>query len=399
MQINFTREVTIPDAVKLARYRKAPELGPRVLFFSGGTALRDLSRRLIHFTHNSIHIITPFDSGGSSRRLRQVFHMPAIGDVRNRLMALADQTLQGHPEIFKLFAHRFPMDGDPQALVEELASMARERHWLINDIPDPMRKIIRHHLQRFEAVMPPEFDLRGANIGNLVLTAGYLENRRHMDPVIFIFSKLVEVRGVVRPVINADLHLGVTLENGECVLEQHRLSGKQTSPITARVERLYLVPGTRGKGSDRPVRVTIRDKVARQISAADLIVYPMGSFYSSVMANLLPDGVADAVSKNPCPKVFVPSSGNDPECYGLPVEEQVQRLLACLTRGENGNIPPENVLNFVVVDTAGGVYPTGLDTQAIESLGLIVIDMPLVTPETTPLFDPEKLVDVILSLS
>ncbi|MDY6906573.1 MAG: GAK system CofD-like protein [Thermodesulfobacteriota bacterium] len=399
MQITFTREVTIPDAVKLARYRKAPELGPRILFFSGGTALRDLSRCLIHYTHNSIHIITPFDSGGSSRRLRQVFHMPAIGDVRNRLMALADQTFQGHPEIFRLFAHRFPVDGDPQSLAAELASMATDRHWLINDIPDPMRKIIRHHLQRFEAEMPADFDLRGANIGNLVMTAGYLENRRHMDPVIYIFSKLVEVRGVVRPVINADLHLGAILENGECVLEQHCLTGKQTDPINTPIEKLYLVAGTRGKGSDKPVRVSIRDKMAKLIRGADLIVYPMGSFYSSVMANLLPDGVPEAIQKNQCPKVFVPSTGNDPECFGLPVEKQVRRLLACLTRNENNNVPTESVLNCVVVDTANGIYPTGLDTRAIAALGLNVIDWPLVTPESTPHLDPEALSEVILSLT
>lgn len=399
MHITFSQEVIIPDKIKLARYRKSPELGPKVLFFSGGTALRDLSRRLIHFTHNSIHIITPFDSGGSSRRLRQVFHMPAIGDVRNRLMALSDQTFQGHPEIFRLFAHRFPVDSDPQALGADLSSMSKERHWLINDIPDPMSKIIRHHLQRFEAEMPADFDLRGANIGNLVLTAGYLENRRHMDPVIYIFSKLVEVRGVVRPVINADLHLGAVLENGECVLEQHRLTGKQTAPIQTQVENLYLVAGTRGKGSDKPVRVSIRDKMAKLICGADLIVYPMGSFYSSVMANLLPDGVAEAICKNQRPKVFIPSTGHDPECYGLPVEKQVQRLLACLTRNKNNNVPTESLLNFVVVDTANGIYPTGLDKQAIESLGLNVIDLLLVTPETSPYFDPQKLVDVILSLT
>ena len=66
-----------------------PPLGPRLVFFTGGTALRDLSRQLIHYTHNSVHLVTPFDSGGSSAALRRSFAMPAVGDIRNRLLALA----------------------------------------------------------------------------------------------------------------------------------------------------------------------------------------------------------------------------------------------------------------------------------------------------------------------
>ncbi|MFW5836578.1 MAG: 2-phospho-L-lactate transferase CofD family protein, partial [Desulfovibrionaceae bacterium] len=108
MGTRLTREATIPDPMRLARYERIPELGPRILFFSGGTALRELSREIIRYTHNTIHLITPFDSGGSSAKLREAFHMPAVGDIRNRLMALADTSLTGNPAIFNFFAHRFP---------------------------------------------------------------------------------------------------------------------------------------------------------------------------------------------------------------------------------------------------------------------------------------------------
>ncbi|MBL0700813.1 MAG: YvcK family protein, partial [Desulfosarcina sp.] len=86
--IFIRRKELLPNSVKLARYTKAPELGPRLLFFSGGSALRHLSSTLTKYTYNSIHLITPFDSGGSSATLRRAFKMLAIGDIRNRLMAL-----------------------------------------------------------------------------------------------------------------------------------------------------------------------------------------------------------------------------------------------------------------------------------------------------------------------
>ena len=81
-------EAKTSDSVKFERDERSPEHGPRVLFFSGGTALRGVSRVLSDHTHNSIHIITPFDSGGSSAVIREAFGMLAIGDILNRLMAL-----------------------------------------------------------------------------------------------------------------------------------------------------------------------------------------------------------------------------------------------------------------------------------------------------------------------
>ena len=106
--LRITRTVQLPHRVRLSRYLKAPELGPRILFFSGGTALTKTSRVLKRYTHNSIHLVTPFDSGGSSAKLRQAFSMPSIGDLRSRLVALADENITGLPEVYQLFTYRFP---------------------------------------------------------------------------------------------------------------------------------------------------------------------------------------------------------------------------------------------------------------------------------------------------
>ena len=90
-KIRVARTVEIPDALRISRYRKIPDLGPRSLFFSGGSALNGLCKTLKGYTHNSIHLVTPFDSGCSSAEFRRAFDMPSIGDLRSRLMALADE--------------------------------------------------------------------------------------------------------------------------------------------------------------------------------------------------------------------------------------------------------------------------------------------------------------------
>jgi len=393
MRIRVTREVTLPDPFKLELYKRAPELGPRVLFFSGGTALRRTSRELIRYTHNSIHLITPFDSGGSSAVLRRAFAMPAVGDIRNRLMALADQSVQGNPAIFALFAHRLPKNRGQATLREELLRMAGGKHPLVRAIPDPMRKIIRNHFHDFIDAMPEDFDLRGASIGNLVLTAGYLTNRRQMDPVIYLFSKLVQVCGTVRPTLNKDLHLAVRLEDGSVIVGQHNITGKETAPLASPVRDIWL---TASLDSEEPVRPAIRNKVRGRIAEADLICYPIGSFYSSVVANLLPQGVGEAVAANPCPKIFVPNPGHDPEVPDLSPADRTTMLLRHLR--ESGAPEGGGVLDFVLVDSRGGDYPGGVDRAAIRALGAEVIDCPLVSGPKTEI-DEQLLTQALLSLT
>ncbi|MCM0756436.1 GAK system CofD-like protein [Desulfovibrio aminophilus] len=395
-RVTVCREIEVPDPLRAARFARAPELGPRLLFFSGGTALRGLSRALLDYTHNSIHVITPFDSGGSSATLRRAFQMPAIGDVRNRLMALADQSLRGNPEVVALFAHRFAAKAAQAVLVEQLERMIKGRHPLVARIPDPMRKIVRNHLAVFREHMPGDFDLRGASIGNLVLSAGYLNNRRMFDPVVYIFSRLIQARGEVRPVVNKNLHLGARLADGRVVVGQHRLTGKECPPPDAAIEELFL---TASLDSAEPVEVAIRDKMRRLIGSADLICYPPGSFFTSLMANLLPRGVGRAVARARCPKVYVPSAGRDPEAVGLGLGERVDLLLRTLTRDDPKRIKAADVLQYVLLDTRGGEQVGGADRARLARRGVTVVDCPLVSEDSGPYIDGRKLAEALLSLS
>ncbi len=394
--LTVTRKIVLPDLIKAMLYSRSPDLGPGILFFSGGNALRKLSRELVHYTHNSIHVITPFDSGGSSAKLRRAFHMPAIGDVRNRLMALADRTVHGFPDIYRLFAYRFPKEAGQDDLAMELGAMIDGRHVLIKGIPDPMRKIIRHHLRMFHYQMPEEFDLRGASIGNLILTSGYLENERHLDPVIYIFSHLVQARGVVRPATNRDLHLVAELENGRTIVGQHNITGKEVSPISSPILRVYL---TKDRKNPVPLELPIRTKMRKLIKGADLICYPMGSFYSSVVANLLLKGMGDAIALNPCPKVFIPSTGKDPEIKGLSLTDQVGSLLQYIRRSASGPLSVKEMLHFVLLDNGAETYRGFSHPSQIEQLGVRVIQCRLVSRESAPYIDERLLAAILVSLA
>jgi len=391
-RVRVWRSARIPDPVRLARQRQAPELGARLLFFSGGTALRGASQRLIEYTHNSIHLITPFDSGGSSASLRKAFRMPAVGDLRNRLMALADRSVLGHPEIYSLFAFRFPQDGDPAELRAWLAEMVTGEDERVRAVRQPLRSLVCNYLALLAAEMPATFDLRGANIGNLVLTGGYLNQGRQLDSVLFLFSQLVEARGIVRPIVDDDLHLVATLADGKKIVGQHRLTGHEVAPLGSSVESLFL---SRTERRPRAYRPAITDTVRELIASADLVCYPIGSFYTSLIATLLPQGVSDAVADLQVPKVFVPNAGHDPEELGLGPADKVRMLLKYLRAGSR--LPTGALLDFVLMDTER----TGVrraQVQEIERMGVQVLDTQLVSATSAPYYDDALFIEALLSL-
>lgn len=162
-RISVTRAVQLPDPFRVARARRTPELGPRILFLTGGNALRKVSRRLKLVTHNSVHVVTPFDSGGSSAKLRAAFRMPSIGDLRNRLLALADETVRGNPAVYDVFSVRLPKDEDPEHLRSRLRALAEGADSRMSRVPEGFRQIIRTHLtDMLDRYLPVDFDLRGA---------------------------------------------------------------------------------------------------------------------------------------------------------------------------------------------------------------------------------------------
>ena len=392
-QFQVSRGLTLPDPVRISRYKRLPELGPTLLFFSGGTALNPTARALKQYTHNSIHFMTPFDSGGSSAVLRQAFGMPAIGDLRSRLIALADESVLGQSEIYKLFSHRFPKTTPQEDLICELVDLLEGNDPLIASIPNPMRRLIRTQLGFFHDAMPADFNLQGASIGNLILAGGYLNNECKLDPIIFLFSKLVNTLGTVLATVDARLHLAVELEDGTEIVGQHKMTGKETAPISHRITKTYL---TRSLAGGDPVHPDLSLKKQQLVETADMICYPPGSFHSSLIANLLPNGVGKAIARSPHPKIYVPNLGYDPEQFGLTPSEAVDVLLQHLRADAGADTPANKLLNFILTDNH---HVKAFDIAKLKANGILVVGADLTSPHFAPYYDPEKLVCHLLSFT
>lgn len=113
-------------------------LGPRIVAIGGGTGLSTLLSGLKGFTRNITAVVAVTDEGGSSGRLRQEWGMLPPGDIRNCIVALAENDsslnsllnfrfdrgeLKGHSLGNLILLATTEMMGDFQRAVEELNKM------------------------------------------------------------------------------------------------------------------------------------------------------------------------------------------------------------------------------------------------------------------------------------
>ena len=147
----------------------------------------------------------------------------------------------------------------------------------------------------------------------------------------------------------------------------------------------------------REVTVEAQGRVRELIGSADLICYPMGSFYSSVVANVLVKGVGDAVAQAKCGKIFVPNPAGDPEQLGMGLGKSVAALVEYLRRSCVTPRPVAALLNAVVVDRRYP-YPEPLGLDEVEALGVKVIEADLGHAQNLASFDGRALARVLVSM-
>jgi len=394
VNITLNRQAVVPDAGRIAEAKAQPELGPKLLFFSGGSALNEIARNLKQYTYNSVHLITPFDSGGSSQVLRNTFDMPAVGDLRSRLMALANEEGSGQPEVYRLFTHRLPKTSSDDLLQAEFSDFLRGTHPLLAHIDDRLRGTILELLHGFTAACPAGFNLVGASIGNLILTGGYLSTGRTLEPALQLMSRLVDVKGRVHAAVDQTLDLAVVLNNGQEIIGQRQMTGKEVPPIASPISDLYLM-----RHGQRVARETVPLPHSNRshIQAADLICYAPGSLYSSLFAALLPAGTGQAIADHKGPKLYLPGLGTDPECPGMTLAAKVEALLSVLSADFLAQPAVSDLLSAVLCDPT---HVTPQERAEVEDRFCVpCLCVPLVSPDRPDVYAPERVCEALVSLS
>jgi uncharacterized cofD-like protein len=92
-----------PGLFEALREHRRRRRGLNIVVLGGGTGLATLLRGLKHYSSNLTAVVTVFDDGGSSGRLRRELGILPPGDIRHCLVALAE----AEPLMTRLFEYRF----------------------------------------------------------------------------------------------------------------------------------------------------------------------------------------------------------------------------------------------------------------------------------------------------
>lgn len=215
--------------------------GPKIVVIGGGTGLPNVLMGLKQYTSNLTAVVSMADSGGSTGKLRDEFGMLPPGDIRRSLIALSEET----PMLKKLFAARFDRG-----------------------------------------------TLAGHSFGNLFITA-LREVTGSDEQALIEANKILNVRGQALPVTLNNTHLHARLQNGKLIVGETNIDIPKHNP-KLRITEVFLKPHARAY---RRAVDAIRD--------ADLIVIGPGDLYTSVIANLLVQGIPEAIRRSKAKKVYV----------------------------------------------------------------------------------------------
>lgn len=161
---------------------------PRVVALGGGTGLSSLLMAVKHLAIEHLTaVVTVTDDGGSTGRLRREFDIPAVGDLRHCLVALAED----HELLARLFDHRFAGNGE----------------------------------------------LGGHSLGNLFLT-GLLQLTGDVSRAVRLSAEVLKVRGTILPATTANVHLVGWGRDGS------RLEGESRVSSAGPPARVELEPST-----------------------------------------------------------------------------------------------------------------------------------------------------------
>ncbi len=131
--------------------------------------------------------------------------------------------------------------------------------------------------------------LKGHSFGNLFLTA-LSHITGDFAQAVKVSSEVLAIAGRIYPSTGIDVMLEARLADGSTVLGESRISRSRS-----RIERIALKPGR-----CRPLKQTL-DAIAE----ADLITLGPGSLFTSLIPNLLVQGIPRAIRESPAVKACV----------------------------------------------------------------------------------------------
>ena len=212
-------------------------------------------------------VVSVTDSTGSSRVLRDEFDTLPVGDIMRAVLALSPYNYKILKNIF--YKNRF----------------------------DNLGKLSKHNLGNLALVLMQDY------AGDFVSAIRALECS-------------IEARGKVWPVSLGRADLVAELEDGQKIISEGEID-KPKYDKNIKIKKLTL---------DKKIKIL--PEVKELLEQADYIFFGPGSFYTSIIATILPDGFFEALQNSKAKFVFV--FGNARHTHGETGPKQLSEFITTL---------------------------------------------------------------------
>ena len=229
--------------------------------------------------------------------------------------------------------------------------------------------------------------LKGHSFGNLFLTA-LTHVTGDFPHAVQLSSEVLAICGRIYPSTAQNVGLRAVMHDGSIVVGETRISKSRK-----RIVRLELTPA----------KVKPLKDVLDAIAAADLITMGPGSLYTSVIPNLLVDGIASAIRRSQARKVYFANLMWQP--WETMQYSASDHLKAIFDHGGKGTVE-QVILNSRPISAsqrrlyaADKVFPVELDTPRIAELGVEVVSRPLLAKGEKIRHDSSAIASVAMELA
>lgn len=234
-----------------------------IVVIGGGTGLSSMLLGMKKIPEiNITAIVTVADDGGSTGRIRDAYNIPAMGDIRHVLCAMAQD--------------------EDEHLFSDLMNF------------------------RFEGCK----DIGGHNLGNLIFLALVSITGSFMGAIRAI-SHVLKVQGNILPSTLDVVTLYAMMKDGTLVRGE-----KNIPKLSNTIETVFYKE-----------KASAYYPAIDAIHQADLIIYGIGSLYTSIMPNLIIDEISHAIQANACKKIYFCNAMSQPgETDGYSMEDHIRAI-------------------------------------------------------------------------
>jgi len=257
----------------------------RFTVIGGGTGTYSVLMGLKKYTQNITAVVSMADSGGSAKKERDEWGLLPSSDIRKSLIALADVSSEDSLLLRQLFQYRYSSG----------------------------------------------VGVSGMTFGNLFLVA-LTKLLKSQPKAIEKAGQLLRIRGKVLPVTLNEVDLVATYEDGSHVVGEHFIDEPKHNG-KVKIIKLTTQP-----------QAFVNPEVAETLKNSDVIIIGPGGFYTTILANLVIDGVSEAIIKSRARKILILNLMTEfGQTYSFTASKFIQVLSDYL---------PLKALDFVIINKA-----------------------------------------------